>query len=72
MLAASAGLSGREQFREFNRMEKAPPISTITASAAGRELGELFEYHIPTPVTVLVRQTFDGTKTDIRWHKWPD
>jgi hypothetical protein len=42
----SAGLSGREQLREFT----AP--STIVAPAAGRELGELFEYHIPTPVTV--------------------
>ena len=27
-------------------------VSTIAAPAAGRELGELFEYHIPTPVTV--------------------
>jgi regulator of replication initiation timing len=42
----SAGLSGREQLREFT----AP--STIVAPAAARELGELFEYHIPTPVTV--------------------
>ena len=45
----SAGLSAMEQ---FSRLEKAPPVSTIGASAAGRELGELFEYHIPTPVTV--------------------
>ena len=31
---------------------KSGMASTIAASAAGRELGELFEYHIPTPVTV--------------------
>jgi hypothetical protein len=48
-MAPSAGLSGLEQ---LSRLEKAPPVSTIAASAAGRELGELFEYHIPTPVTV--------------------
>ena len=47
MYKASAGLSGMEQ---FSRLEKAQ--STIAAPAAGRELGELFEYHIPTPVTV--------------------
>ena len=52
MLAASAGLSGREQFREFSRLEKHDALSTIASPAAGRELGELFEYHIPTPVTV--------------------
>lgn len=45
MAAPSAGLRARDQFKEFKP-------STIAASAAGRELGELFEYHIPTPVTV--------------------
>jgi len=50
MAAPSAGLSAME---EFSRLEKkAPPVSTIAAPAAGRELGELFEYQIPTPVTV--------------------
>jgi hypothetical protein len=44
-MAPSAGLSLREQFQ-------AAQPSTISAPAAGRELGELFEYHIPTPVTV--------------------
>jgi len=34
----------------FARLQKAP--STIADSAATRDLGELFEYHIPTPVTV--------------------
>jgi hypothetical protein len=45
----SAGLSGMEQFA---RLQKPPAVSTIAAPAAARELGELFEYHIPTPVTV--------------------
>ena len=38
--------------REFSRMEQFAKTSTIAAPAAGRELGELFEYRIPTPVTV--------------------
>jgi hypothetical protein len=40
--------------RDFNRLEQFAKVapSTIAASAAGRELGELFEYHIATPVTV--------------------
>jgi hypothetical protein len=49
MMAPSAGLSGMEQFA---RLQKTPAVSTIAEPAAGRELGELFEYHIPTPVTV--------------------
>jgi hypothetical protein len=49
MLVPSAGLSRLEQ---FVRIQKAPPVSVIAAPAVGRELGELFEYHIPTPVTV--------------------
>jgi len=56
MAAASAGLSGRE-LQKFAGLEKAPPVSTIAAAAAGRELGELFEYHIPTPVTVRRNQS---------------
>jgi hypothetical protein len=46
-LGASAPANGRA----FGSLAKLAP-STIAASAAGRELGELFEYHIPTPVTV--------------------
>jgi hypothetical protein len=40
--------------RDFNRVEQFAKVaqSSIAAPAAGRELGELFEYHIPTPVTV--------------------
>jgi hypothetical protein len=40
--------------RDFSRLEQLAKLapSTIAAAAAGRELGELFEYHIPTPVTV--------------------
>ena len=38
--------------REFSRLEQFAKTSTIAAPAAGRELGELFEYRIPTPVTV--------------------
>jgi hypothetical protein len=49
MLVPSAGLSRLEQFA---RIQKPPPVSSIAAPAAARELGELFEYHIPTPVTV--------------------
>jgi len=52
MFASSAGLSMREQMQASDRMASAPAFSTIASSAAGRELGELFEYHIPTPVTV--------------------
>ena len=33
-------------------MQRADVPSTIAAPAAARELGELFEYHIPVPVTV--------------------
>jgi hypothetical protein len=49
MLAPSAGLNRLEQFA---RIQKPPPVSSIAAPAAARELGELFEYHISTPVTV--------------------
>jgi hypothetical protein len=48
---AAAPTNGR-QFQGLSRLAKAPAFSTIAAAAAGRELGELFEYHIPTPVTV--------------------
>src|ERR1039457_4826799 len=51
MAAPSAGLSGR-QLQEFNRLGDFTAVSTIAAPPAARELGELFEYHIPTPVTV--------------------
>jgi hypothetical protein len=51
MGAISAPANGR-QFQALSRLEKAPAFSTIAAAAAGHELGELFEYHIPTPVTV--------------------
>jgi len=51
MAAPSAGLSGRE-LQQFARLQKPQRVSTIAGSAASRELGELFEYHIPTPVTV--------------------
>jgi hypothetical protein len=50
-MGAASPLSGR-RVQEFNRLEKSSALSTIAAAAAGRELGELFEYHIPTPVTV--------------------
>jgi hypothetical protein len=33
-------------------MPRADVLSTIAAPAAARELGELFEYHIPVPVTI--------------------
>ncbi len=46
--SAMAPLNGRSE--QFAHLQKAP--STIFASAAGRDLGELFEYHIATPVTV--------------------
>jgi hypothetical protein len=46
--APASPLNGRGQ--QFARLQKAP--STIAESAATRDLGELFEYHIPTPVTV--------------------
>jgi len=53
MFRASAGLSARpERLQSFNRLEKRAAASTVIAPAAGRELGELFEYHIATPVTV--------------------
>jgi hypothetical protein len=45
---AAPPVNGRLQ--PLARLQKAP--STIADSAAGRDLGELFEYHIPTPVTV--------------------
>ncbi|MGA2738761.1 MAG: DUF4139 domain-containing protein [Bryobacteraceae bacterium] len=43
-------MSGRD-FAQMVEVGQAAP-STISVAAAGRELGELFEYHIPTPVTV--------------------
>jgi len=46
--APAAPVNGRAQ--QLLRVKKAP--STIVESAATRDLGELFEYHIPTPVTV--------------------
>lgn len=49
MAALPADRGGLEQ---FSRLQKAPPISTIAAPAAAREVGELFEYHLPAPVTV--------------------
>ncbi len=52
MLTPSAGLSVVEKLQSFSRLEKRAAASTIAAPAAGRELGELFEYHIATPVTV--------------------
>jgi len=48
--ALNAPMSGR-QLQEF-KYSKGAALSTIAEAAAGRELGELFEYHIPTPVTV--------------------
>jgi hypothetical protein len=44
----SAGMMVREQMTADTLSQP----STIAPPAAGRELGELFEYHIPTPVTV--------------------
>jgi hypothetical protein len=44
-------MNGRE-LQQFDRVEVGAAQSTITAAAGGRALGELFEYHIPTPVTV--------------------
>lgn len=67
--APSARLSGRN-FTQMVEVKGAAP-STIATSAAGRELGELFEYHIPTPVTVrrnesamlpFLQQTVDTRK----------
>ena len=52
MFTPSAGLSAKEKIQEFSRLEQFAELSTIAAPAAARELGELFEYHIPTPVTV--------------------
>jgi len=53
-MGAAAGLPANG--RAFNRLEQFAKLqaapSTIGALAAGRELGELFEYHIATPVTV--------------------
>ena len=48
---ASAGLSGAEQFAKLQQ-PPAVSFSSIAAPAAGRELGELFAYHIATPITV--------------------
>ena len=48
--APGAGLSLYEQMGMARKVVS--PSSTIAAPAAGRELGELFEYHIATPVTV--------------------
>jgi len=47
---AALPMNGRA-LEQFAQLQKAPPIANVTP-AAGRELGELFEYHIPTPVTV--------------------
>jgi len=45
-----AGFAGLEQFA---RLQKAPRANfSDVAPAAARELGELFEYHLPAPVTV--------------------
>ena len=49
MKAAPAGAGAPVNGRVFGRLRAE---STIADSAAARELGELFEYHIPTPVTV--------------------
>ncbi|MGD0360608.1 MAG: DUF4139 domain-containing protein [Bryobacteraceae bacterium] len=50
-MAAGMAMNGRRS-QEFSRLENRMQVSTIAESAAGREVGELFEYHIPTPVTV--------------------
>ena len=50
-MPAGMAMNGRLS-QEFSRLENRQQVSTIAESAAGRELGELFEYHIPTPVTV--------------------
>jgi hypothetical protein len=49
-IGSAAPMNGRD-FSRLEQLAKLAP-STIAAAAAGRELGELFEYHIPTPVTV--------------------
>ena len=51
MAAPSAGLNGRD-FTQMVTLGQGAASSTIAAPAAARELGELFEYHIPSPVTV--------------------
>jgi len=48
--SAGAAMNGRD-FTQMVTVQQAA-LSTIAAAAAGRELGELFEYHIPTAVTV--------------------
>jgi hypothetical protein len=54
MAMPSAGLpmNGREfnRLEQFAKMQGAP--STVWPLTAGRELGELFEYHIAMPVTI--------------------
>jgi hypothetical protein len=47
-VGSATPLNGR-QLQEFKRWVQS---STIAAPAGAHELGELFEYHIPTPVTV--------------------
>jgi hypothetical protein len=44
----SAPMSGRD----VNRLQQFANLSTVAVTAAGRDVGELFEYHIATPVTV--------------------
>jgi hypothetical protein len=50
MVEPSGSLNGRDAAQLVAL--RSGMASTIATSAAGRELGELFEYHIPTPVTV--------------------
>jgi hypothetical protein len=51
-IAGIAGPMNGRELQQFDRVEVGAAQSTITAAAGGRALGELFEYHIPTPVTV--------------------
>jgi hypothetical protein len=43
------------RLEQFSKLQNAP--STIFAPAAARELGELFEYRIPVPVTVRANES---------------
>jgi hypothetical protein len=51
MGALSVPMNGRG-FSQMVQLESGLAPSSIAAAAAGREFGELFEYRIPTPVTV--------------------
>jgi hypothetical protein len=58
-LAAPAPMNSFDRMEQFSKLKKTPPVmlTTVQPGVTSRELGDLFEYSIGTPVTVKKNQS---------------